>query len=130
MATKNVKICLNTMVSNESHVIERMLNSCYPYIDYWVIQDNGSKDGTQDIIRNFFEKRNIPGFLYETTWQFPGFNRDHALQTALNANHGCSWILRIDADETLHVSDDFDWSLINDTTIESFNIVATQGSCS
>ena len=51
------------MVSNESHVILRMLNSCYKYIDYWIIQDNGSTDGTQDIIRNFFAEKNIQGFL-------------------------------------------------------------------
>ena len=51
---KRTKICLNAMVANESATILRMLESCYQYIDYWVIQDNGSVDGTQEIIRNFF----------------------------------------------------------------------------
>ena len=40
-------------------VIERMLESCYKYIDYWVIQDNGSTDGTQDIIQKFFDEKGI-----------------------------------------------------------------------
>lgn len=112
------------MVANEANTITRMLDSCYKYIDYWVIQDNGSVDGTQDIIRNFFAEKNIPGFLYEVEWQYPGWNRDHTLQTCLKADHGCDWILRMDADERLEVEDDFDWSVFDDTTIDSFNIIA------
>tara|TARA_B100000963_G_scaffold361333_1_gene396224 strand:- start:2069 stop:3163 length:1095 start_codon:yes stop_codon:yes gene_type:complete len=111
------------MVNNESHVIERMLESVYPYIDYWVIQDNGSTDGTQDIIKNFFKEKEIPGFLYELDWwKGHGVNRDHCIRTALEADHGCDWILRVDADEQLQVADDFDWSVFNDTSIQSWNV--------
>ena len=124
MMNKRAKICMNAMVANESRVILRMLESCYRYIDYWVIQDNGSTDGTQGLIRNFFSQKGIPGYLYETEWQYPGFNRDHTLQECLKADHGCDWILRMDADEQLAVDDNFDWSLINDTSIQSFNITA------
>jgi len=129
MAERQVKICLNTMVANESHVILRMLESCYRYIDYWVIQDNGSKDDTKELIQNFFDSKKIPGHLYTTPWQFPGYNRDHALQTCLNHNHGCDWILRIDADEKLEIDPSFDWTPVNDTSIQSFNIMAYQGNC-
>ena len=52
------------MVANEAKTILRMLESCYVYVDYWVIQDNGSVDGTQDLIRNFMKEKQIPGFLY------------------------------------------------------------------
>lgn len=124
---KQTKICLNGMVANESNTILRMLESCYQYIDYWVIQDNGSTDGTQDIIRNFFKEKGIDGFLYETKWEYPGFNRDHTLQECLKSNHGCDWILRMDADEQLRVDEDFDWSILNDTSIDSFNITADTG---
>ena len=103
MNNKKTKIVMNAMVANEARTITRMLESVYPYIDYWVVQDNGSVDGTQDIIRKFFEEKNIPGFLYETEWKFPGYNRDHALQECLKADHGCDWILRMDADERLEV---------------------------
>jgi len=127
---KQVKICLNTMVANESHVILRMLESCYRYIDYWVIQDNGSKDNTKELIASFFEEKNIPGCLYSIPWQFPGYNRDHALQTCLKHNHGCDWILRIDADEKIEVEPDFDWSPINQTSVQSYNIMAYQSLCS
>lgn len=121
------KICLNSMVANESKTILRMLESCYRYIDYWVIQDNGSTDGTQDLIRNFMAEKQIPGFLYETKWEYPGFNRDHTLQTCLNSDHGCDWILRMDADEQLSIDDDFDWRILDNINIQSFNITAYSG---
>ena len=63
------------MVGNEEHVIERMLNSCYQYIDYWVIQCNGN-DNTRQIIENFFADKGIPGFTYMHKWDYPGINRD------------------------------------------------------
>ena len=116
------------MVKDESAVIERMLESCYEYIDYWVIQDNGSTDGTQDIIQNFFDEKKIPGFLYHTEWHYFGKNRDDALQKALNADHGCDFILRIDADEQLQVDDDFDWKFFDvNKNVDSFNISYKSG---
>lgn len=111
------------MVGNESATITRMLNSVYPHIDFWVIQCNGNDD-TEKIINEFFKEKNIPGFTYTIEWNFPGWNRDHTLQECLKANHGCDWILRMDADERLHVEEDFDWSFFDDTSIQSFNVTA------
>jgi glycosyltransferase involved in cell wall biosynthesis len=125
MSNKSVKIVLNAMVKNEAPVIERMLESVYKYIDYWVIQDNGSTDGTQDIIKNFFENKNIPGILYYEPWQYPGYNRNHTLQHCLASNHGCDYILRMDADEILEVDDNFDWEIIK--SHDAWNVVARSG---
>jgi tetratricopeptide (TPR) repeat protein len=124
--SKKAKICLNAMVGNESKTILRMLESAEPYIDYWVIQCNGN-DNTEKIIQDFFNSKNKPGFTYQIEWNFPGWNRDHTLQTCLKADHGCDWILRMDADERLYVDPDFDWSVLEDTSIDSFNIVAQNG---
>jgi len=124
----DIKICFNAMVKNEAPTIERMLNSVWEYIDYWVIQDNGSEDGTQQIIENFFKEKGIPGFWYQIyEWKGHGWNRDHTLQTALKAEHGCDWILRVDADEQLEVDEEFDWQPFRDTSIQSFNITASAG---
>ena len=50
---KTAKIVMITMFKNEAKSIRRMLESCYRYIDYWVFQDNGSTDGTPEIVREF-----------------------------------------------------------------------------
>ena len=124
---KKTKICLNAMVGNEAPTILRMLESVAPHVDYYVIQCNGKEDNTQEIIDNFFKERNIPGYTYQTDWNFPGYNRDHTLQECLKAEHQCDWILRMDADEKLAVDDDFDWSILDDTSIQSYNITAEAG---
>ena len=119
------------MFKNEASVIERMLESCYKYIDYYVLQDNGSTDGTVDIVENFFKGKGIPGIIYEVKegWVSFGWNRDHLLQTCLKTDHGCDWILKMDCDEYLEVDDDFDWSPINDTTHQSFHVSAENPGC-
>lgn len=126
---KNTKIVMITMFRNESAVIRRMLESCYQYIDYYVIQNNGSTDGTQEIVEDFFKDKNIPGIIYncEEGWQGFGWNRDHLLQYTLNTDHGCDWILKMDCDEVLEVDEDFDWSPLSDNTIQSFHITAIMG---
>ena len=118
------KICLNAMVGNESATILRMLESVYPHINYYVIQCNGKEDDTKQIIENFFKEKSISGFTYETDWNYPGFNRDHTLQECLKSDHKCDWILRMDADERLQVDENFDWSILDDTSIQSYNIAA------
>lgn len=123
---KKAKIVMNSMVGNESKTITRMLESVAPYIDYYVIQCNGSDD-TEQKINEFFKSKNIAGFTYQVEWNFPGWNRDHTLQKCLAADHGCDWILRMDADERLKVEPDFDWSILDDTSVQSYNLGAEAG---
>ena len=121
---KTTKIVMITMFKNEAKSIRRMLESCYKYIDYWVFQDNGSTDGTPEIVREFFEEHPVPGFIYqcEEGWVGFGWNRDHLLQTCLKTDHGCDWIMKMDCDEYMEVDDDFDWSVFNDTSAHSFHV--------
>ena len=123
---KQTKICMNAMVGNEEATIQRMLNSVVDYIDYYVVQCNGN-DRTREIIDTFFKERGVDGFTYYIEWNYPGWNRDHTLQECLKSNHGCDWILRMDADEQLRVDDDFDWTILNDTSVDSWNVVADPG---
>ena len=87
-------ICLNMIVKNESRIIHECLHSVKDLIDYWVIVDTGSTDGTQDIIRSVM--KGIPGQLYERPWVNFEVNRNEALQYARGT---ADYIMMIDADE-------------------------------
>jgi glycosyltransferase involved in cell wall biosynthesis len=65
MNTKKTKIVMISMFKNESKGIRRMLESVYKHIDFYVFQDNGSTDGTPDIVKEFFADKDIPGFIYK-----------------------------------------------------------------
>jgi glycosyltransferase involved in cell wall biosynthesis len=127
---KNVKIVMIAMFKNEAKVLKKMLDSVSPYIDYWVIQNNGSTDGSDQITREWAEETGIPGVLYdvEEGWIGFGWNRDHLIRTCQSIDHGCDWILKMDCDETLEVYQDFDWSLLENKNVHSFNIPAVNGS--
>lgn len=90
------------IVKNEHHVIERVLNSVYKHIDYWVIVDTGSTDGTQDIIKDFFIDKGITGELIEIEWKDFATSRNVALEAV---EKKCKWGFWIDADEELILED-------------------------
>jgi glycosyltransferase involved in cell wall biosynthesis len=90
------RVCLNMIVKDEREVIERCLNSVKPFIDYWVIVDTGSKDGTQEVIRECM--KDIPGMLYERPWVNFSHNRNEALELAKDA---ADYLFFIDADDIL-----------------------------
>jgi glycosyltransferase involved in cell wall biosynthesis len=126
---KNCKIVMITMFKNESRVIKRMLDSCLPHVDYYVMQNNGSTDGTDEIAKQFLTDNNLSGEIYnvEEGWVGFGWNRDHLIRYCQKLDHGCDWILKMDCDEVLEVDDDFDWSLMDDKSIQAFHIPAVQG---
>ena len=93
-------ICLNMIVKDEAPIIEDCLrNLCDKLpIKYWAISDTGSTDGTQDIIKNFFEKEGIPGELHEDEWKNFAHNRSIALTYARGK---CDYTLFFDADDRI-----------------------------
>lgn len=95
-------VCLNMIVKNEKDVICRCLETVKPLIDYWVIVDTGSTDGTQKIIKDFM--KGIPGELHERPWVDFAHNRNQALDFAKNK---ADYVLVIDADETFKLEQDF-----------------------
>lgn len=93
-------LCLNMIVKDEAHVIEATLThllTVFP-ITYWVIDDTGSTDGTQDLIRGFFAARGISGELFETPWRNFGYNRTQAFAHAFNKT---DYVLVWDADDSV-----------------------------
>jgi glycosyltransferase involved in cell wall biosynthesis len=98
------KLCLNMIVKNEAPVIRRCLASVLPIIDYWVIVDTGSSDGTQEIIREFFRDKGVPGQLYEKPWKDFAHNRSEAL--ALARPHA-DYTFIIDADDAMELPEGY-----------------------
>jgi glycosyltransferase involved in cell wall biosynthesis len=127
---RQAKIVMIAMFKNEASVIRRMLDSTLGYCDYYVMQNNGSTDGTEEIAKQFLEENNLQGEIYncEEGWQGFGWNRDHLIRYCQEkVNHNCDWILKMDCDEILEVDDNFDWSLIEDYDTPGFHITAVAG---
>ena len=95
MSSSLPTLCLNMIVKNESHIIERLLSSVVNIIDTYCIEDTGSTDNTPEIITTFFEKHNIYGKIVHEKFVNFAYNRTHAYQQC----HGLSdYVLFLDAD--------------------------------
>lgn len=97
-------ICLNMIVKNETPVLERLFRSVRAVIDYFVIVDTGSADGTPEFIERLAREFGLPGEVHFRDWVNFGHNRQQALELAIAAGRG-DWLLLIDADEELAFSD-------------------------
>ena len=104
LAADKPTVCLNMIVKNETEVIRRCLGSSKPLIDYWVIVDTGSTDGTQEMIKDFM--KDIPGELHERPWKNFAHNRNEALELAKGK---ADYVLIIDADDVFEYPSDYKW---------------------
>ncbi|MCR1784598.1 hypothetical protein KVF89_18790 [Nocardioides carbamazepini] len=94
-------IGLMMIVKDEAPVIRRCLDSVRPFVDWWVIADTGSTDGTQDLVRTALA--DVPGELVERAWVDFGHNRQEVLDLARSSTRrgADDYALWIDADEQL-----------------------------
>jgi hypothetical protein len=104
MSPPRTNICLTMIVKNEVKVLPRLFRSLKDYIDYYVIVDTGSTDETIALIGREMAGYGIEGEVHERPWVNFGVNRQQALELAVEANKA-EWLLFIDADEELGVSD-------------------------
>jgi glycosyltransferase involved in cell wall biosynthesis len=102
-------ICLNMIVKNESRNLDRLFQSLQGSIDFYVIADTGSTDDTVERIGTLGRQWNIPGLVVSHPWVDFAHNRNRAMEAAAHARrdglHQCDWLLIIDADEELVVTD-------------------------
>lgn len=110
-------LTLIMIVKNESKIIERCLDSVSKHIDYIVISDTGSNDGTPEQIEKWMEKNKKNGKVYRDAWKNFGYNRTKSLENGkdwlinemkmdrkeMNKNY----FLTIDADMLFVYHDDF-----------------------
>jgi glycosyltransferase involved in cell wall biosynthesis len=107
------KLALNFICKDESHIIEKMLNSVKPIVDLIVCNDTGSTDGTQDIIRKFGEENNIPTYVFERPFDDFEKSRNHSMQKLRDVVQELGWDANkvhgfwIDCDETMIIEPNF-----------------------
>ncbi|MDD4913494.1 MAG: glycosyltransferase family 2 protein [Methylococcales bacterium] len=94
----SIGLCM--IVKNEAHIIRRCLESCLPLLDYVLIVDTGSSDGTRPCIRDFLHANGLPGTVLDEPWRDFAHNRSFALQK-LRECADIDYGLMIDADEVL-----------------------------
>jgi glycosyltransferase involved in cell wall biosynthesis len=91
-------VCLTMIVRDEAHIVGEVLDATAPYIDYWVVVDTGSTDGTQELITAHMQRLAIPGELHERPWRDFGHNRSEALTLAQGR---ADYLWMMDADDTV-----------------------------
>lgn len=84
------------IVKNELEVLKNALDSIVDHLDYWVIGDTGSDDGTQEFIKTYFEEKDIPGELFEDEWVNFAQNRELVFRRAQGK---ADYLVTLDADE-------------------------------
>ena len=121
--TAKKTICLAMIVKNEAHLIVDTLKHLDKYIkfDFWVINDNGSTDGTQKLIQDFFADKKIPGILDTTPWQDFAYNRTVAFNVAYNKT---DYVFVWDADDEIYG----DFVLPAELTEDSYKFIFGSGS--
>lgn len=109
---KTIGLCM--IVKNESRVILRCLESVRPLIDYVLVEDTGSTDGTQEIIRDWLQRVGLPGQVIDEPWRDFAYNRTHVL-AKLRENPEIDYALIIDADDRLVPDPGFDANALRAT---------------
>ena len=103
MAT--IGLCM--IVRNEADVITRCIESVRRLVDYVMIEDTGSSDGTQEICRDYMARIGLPGEVVDEPWQDFGSNRSSAL-AHLRKHAEIDYALIMDADEQIIYDEGFD----------------------
>jgi hypothetical protein len=95
------------IVKNEAGVITRCLDSVRPLLDYVLIEDTGSTDGTQQAVADWLADAGIPGVVIEEPWRDFAWNRSHAL-ARLRQVKEIDYVLMVDAGDVVVLEPGFD----------------------
>lgn len=101
----SIGLCM--IARDEAAVICESLDSARGLVDFVLVQDNGSTDGTQDVVRRWLRDNDVPGEVVETPWRDFAWNRTRAMAD-LRARHDIDYALILDADDVLVMEEGFE----------------------
>jgi len=122
-----MSLCLCMIVKNESKIITRLFDSVVNIIDSSCICDTGSTDDTVNIIKTYFEEKKITGKVFEEPFRDFSYNRNIALNACSELANLADFILLMDADMVLNISESFNKSSILGLEYEEFRILQGNG---
>lgn len=102
------KICLTSIVKNESKIILRLLESVLPIVDYVCISDTGSTDDTVPKVKRYLKNKKVKFDVYEDKWSDFGTNRTLSIKNAWKSFPDADYLLFLDADMVLKIDEKFD----------------------
>lgn len=89
-----------TMVRDEADIIEHTLRHMATQVDFLIVSDNRSTDGTTDILQSLVGKLRVPLLLHrDDTVGYEQSKKMTALARAAAEEFRCDWIVPFDADE-------------------------------
>jgi tetratricopeptide (TPR) repeat protein len=135
-----VKLCLTSIVKNESKIIQRMLRTVLPIVDYINICDTGSTDKTVELIHELLKDNEykVKYKINHNDWKDFGHNRTLSITTAKRNFPDADYLLFIDADMKLEIGKDFDknkltehaYSIVQESTVQKwFNVRIVNAKC-
>lgn len=119
------KLTLAMIVKNENTDHYRQcLESVAPLIDYYVIADNGSTDGTQQFIKDFFDAKGIEGEVHDVKWVNFGHNRTEVLEMCKGKTE---FIIMVDADDYIMGTPEIDIDKMRESGIDGWGLRIKRG---
>jgi glycosyltransferase involved in cell wall biosynthesis len=112
-----VGLCM--IVKNESAIIERCLDSLRGFLDYVLVEDTGSTDGTQELIRGWLARNSVPGEVVEEPWRDFAYNRTHSL-AQLRQRHEIDFAFVMDADDLFQADPGTDFAALKNGLLADF----------
>jgi glycosyltransferase involved in cell wall biosynthesis len=100
-----MQLAWNAIVKNESARIERCVRSLLPHVDCGIVVDTGSTDNTEHLIAQLFQEANKPVEIFNAPFVSFDQARNEALRRARESSLPWDYLLLVDADMELRVTD-------------------------
>ena len=118
-----VRLALVMIVRDEAAIIERCLDSVRQLVDFVLVEDTGSADGTPAVIEAWLEREGMEGRVYSEPWRDFAQNRSQVMASLRESNPEIDYALMMDADDEIVVDQGFDPTAFkNGLTLDAYYV--------